>query len=202
MENQTINVIYKSPSKVKRPRFSLPTGNKRMNGILGQSLIIPSPQENDSPITTLSSVDMEWTKLQKELEENKKYDEIFDELEVEDFDCVRELNFGSPNMKKSSLNDISMKREELQLMKKALELDEEVEFLLISKDAMEENFKTMFAEITYERIAEEQRSQFKKPKPPTFLYSLIQELELINEEENDILSWASKIEEKIEEEMK
>jgi len=197
MENIATNSIRSPSVRGKKPRFSLPSGARRGKGILNQSLLAPSPSECDSQCTstTLSSTDVEWMKIQRKLQESRNHQKEMNEQESYNEDeCNRVISFGSPVQSELDIETIQKRREALLLYQQSSELDDEIEYLLAKMDALQENFQTMFSEITYDRIVWENESKQIQHKNPSFLYSTIQSLDL---KQQDIVQWSSLMEHEI-----
>ncbi|OHS94127.1 hypothetical protein TRFO_39698 [Tritrichomonas foetus] len=100
--------------------------------------------------------------------------------------------------KRLSLGTIATHREELELVKKSMELDDEIEYLNAFIDAMEENFKTMFGEVTAKRlISEFEEKNGRKPKTFNY-YDVIDNIDL---HVYPYVEWANKIEQAIAEKL-
>lgn len=68
--------------------------------------------------------------------------------------------------KRLSLGTIATQRQELELMKESMSLDEEIEYISTTMSDMEAAFKELYAKVTYERLmAEYENEHGKKHKP-------------------------------------
>lgn len=141
--------------------------------------------QDDNVSTT--STDSEWTRIQGQIANTHELQNQFED----DIDYKKDDGYRRPRM---SIGTINKKREELELVKQSMDLDEQLEYLNALIDSMEENFKTMFGEITYKRcIAEFEAKNNRKPNPINY-YQIIDELDL---RIYPYIEWADKIEKAI-----
>lgn len=191
MENITDNLISYSPCKVQRPRFSM---SEIVNDKKSSHSISFGRSSNGSIFNGVSS-DGEWARIEKNLEENQKItaelENEIKQLDDDDNSFVRALTFDSPP-KKRSLSEIQSQKEELELIRRSMELDEEMEVLDATLDAIEENFKMMYAEITIKRAMAKLARKTESPKFNVINYfQLIEDLNLYDQ---PYIQWASLIE--------
>lgn len=190
MENITDNLISYSPRKIRHARFSVPGIPSDRRSICSMSL----GQSTDG-----NSSDAEWARIENNiLENNRLAAELEEEIrgfEEEDMSIVRALTFDSPLKKRLSLSTIQSQKEELALVKRSMELDEEIEFLDANLDAIEENFKSMFVEITTKRALAILAKKTDNPKLPVIdCYQLLEDLNLTD---RPYIEWAAAIEKAI-----
>lgn len=110
----------------------------------GQSLLRP----DDSPMSVCSN-DAEWEEIQDQLRAvSEMGSDLNRELEDGD-DCVRAITFDGH---RPSLGSIAKQREEVDVLKRSLELDEEAAFIDDYIASMEENFALTMAHLTMRRV--------------------------------------------------
>lgn len=186
MENVCGNANASIPN-MKRGRWSLSRRAKPGRKSLVQFLV-KDIDDNESCVSscTVTSTDDEWNNIQASLAKTRELEEEFEqEFEFE------QLTKRKPKM---SLGTINRKRDELELVKKSVDLDDELEYLQSFIDSMEENFKTLFSEITYKRCAAEFEEIHKRKPAPINYCEIVEELNLRIFPHTE---WAYRIEEAI-----
>ena len=106
---------------------------------------------------SLGSVDREWMRIQQSMQEvNALNEELQNEFVYafadHDDDCVRAITFDSPDRKPLDMDELDHQREEVYLLKRSLEIDEDNAAIADYIAAMQENFALMFAEVTLRRL--------------------------------------------------
>lgn len=134
-----------------------------------------------------ASTDSEWNRLQGQLATTHELHNQFEDSLM----CQGDSNARKPKM---SIGTINKKREELELVKQSMDLDEELEYLNALIDSMEENFKTMFGEVTMKRCVAEFEEKFGRKPNPINYYQIIDSLDL---RIYPYIEWADKIEKAI-----
>lgn len=159
-ENILQDTITETTQKVRnRPRFSVSSyrSNQRQPRRLSTRLMTDDIDES----TEHNTSDTEWLNFMESLRiEERKFKEIENEIgDVLDMDSetehVRALTFSSPDKMNAKLEKISKQREELELVRKSIQIDYELEELTDYVKLMEENFKNMFLQVTQRRIAKQ-----------------------------------------------
>lgn len=167
-------------ASIGRSRRSRPMRRSLLQNLL--------PDDNVSTTST----DSEWNHLQGQIANAHELQNQFDNENI----CSRDDNYRKPKM---SIGTINKKREELELVKQSMDIDEQLEYLNALIDSMEENFKTMFGEVTLKRcIAEFEEEYNRKPNPINY-YQIIDDLDL---RIYPYIDWADKIEKAIMENLK
>lgn len=194
IENTNPNT-FTSPDKRRRARFSLPTNDR--SKVFGRRVSMNSllnPKENNSPINSPlnSSSDAEWATFQAALNTAKNQGQDFDDSDCsfeeevdEDNKYLRKLDSVSPNKKRLSIGTINTARNEIALMKRDLEIESEMQALDKEVADMEEAFRTMYAEITQQRVNIERNTN------DNVVYDMIMNLDLTN---IDPMLWAPTME--------
>ena len=138
-----------SVDRKRKPRFSLPANDRTVQqlGRNPSSSFLLQTSSETSPLNSPgnSSSDGEWARFQAALNESKEQSKMLEEsdsdvsFEDEDDDSVaRVLTFeSSPVKKRMSIGTINNERSEIALMKRDMELDEEIADLNAQQDAME-----------------------------------------------------------------
>ena len=191
----------------RKPRFSLPANQKnvKLARIPSSSLLLNNTSSETSPLNSPgnSSSDGEWARFQSALNESKEQSRMIEESDSDisfddDEDSVaRVLSFeSSPVKKRMSIGTINNERNEIALMRRDMELDEEIADLNAQQDLMEETFRWMFSEITQQRICAELAAEGKEPSQD--VNQIVAALDL---SEVDHIEWASIIEQAIEDNM-
>ena len=80
--------------------------------------------------------------------------------------------------KRLSLGTIAEQRQELELMKESMALDEEVEYLNTTMTDMEEMFKQLYAKVTYERLMAEYANSHRKKHKPVDFAKIVSQIQL------------------------
>jgi hypothetical protein len=101
-------------------------------------------------------------------------------------ECRRAITFTSPGTRKLSLGTITTQREEVGLLRRSMELDEEAQFTEDYQSAMEGHFAVMFAETTKRRL-----NAKRAEKKELDVYELIDSLNL---PEFPYTEWGERIE--------
>lgn len=171
---------YRKAQNVGRSRRSRPMRRSLLQNLL----------QDDNVSTT--STDSEWARLQGKIATANELQSQFDD----DINYRKDENSRKPKM---SIGTIQKKREELELVKQSMDYDEQLEYLNALIDSMEENFKTMFGEVTAKRcIAEFEEKNNRKPNPINY-YQIIEDLNL---RIYPYVEWADKIEKAIAQNLK
>lgn len=199
IENSNPNT-FASPDKKRRARFSLPTGDRAQlmrKHSRRESLL--ARKESDSPLQSPlnSSSDAEWANYQATLNTVKSQMQNIDESDGSfDYDdetdnaFIKHLELTSPANKRMSIGTINNARSEIALMRRDLELDNEIQALDNEVAAMQEAFISMYAEITQQRIVTELKDRNKS----------LEGLEVAEEIKNldlsciDPMQWATEME--------
>ena len=79
-----------------------------------------------------------------------------------------------------SIGTINTQREELDLVRQSMELDDELEYLNAYIDSMQENFKIMFGEVTAKQCIDEFTEKNKRRPKSINYYSIIEKLDLFS----------------------
>ena len=194
----------------RKPRFSLPANDRtvqQLGRIPSSSFLLQTSSETsgmNSPGN--SSSDGEWAKFQAALNESKEQSKMLEESDSDisfddgdDDDVARVLTFESspvksPLKKRMSIGTINNERNEIALMKRDIELDEEIADLNAQQDAMEDAFRWMFSEITQQRIRAEMAAKGKKTKN----VNVNERIASLDLENVDHIEWATLLEQTIE----
>ena len=195
-----------SVDRKRKPRFSLPANDRTVQqlGRNPSSSFLLQTSSETSPLNSPgnSSSDGEWARFQAALNESKEQSKMLEEsdsdvsFEDEDDDSVaRVLTFeSSPVKKRMSIGTINNERSEIALMKRDMELDEEIADLNAQQDAMEDAFRWMFSEITQQRIRAEMAAKGKKAKE----LDVNEHIASLDLENVDHIEWATLLEKTIE----
>lgn len=202
MENLGGNIIFSARKSPKsRTRFAIPimdTPTPRQYtecSPLAKSLGVNVSPESTG---TIASSEAEWEVIQNGMKQMKNLEDEIESIQRDDSDVIRAITFNTPTRRRMSLGAIKEQRAGLEMVKYSMELDDELEYLDVTIQNMEENFKIMFSELTYKRIVTEfEQVHHRKPKSIDY-YRVIEQLDLSMYEYTD---WSSIIEDAIAEEM-
>ena len=191
---------YSGMEMKRKPRFSLPANDRSLRREKASipSLLLRSPNCSGTNSPCNSSSDGEWARFQAELNSTNGGIETLEsdsDCSFEDNDGVaRVLNFDSPDKRRRSIGTLNNQKKEIELMKRDMELDDEINELMAQKEEMEETFRMMFAEVTQQRLVCELKEQGKDPDVSQ-VYQLVNSLDL---RDVDHVEWATRIEKAIE----
>lgn len=169
MQNECINVLGGGQAKAgHRVRLSIPARRYRATRKSLNAALLDDTSDDKS-----SDDDFKWSAMQEDAEfiDSMVNDVVQDDESAEcgDGPLVRAITFNSPGKTRMSLGTIAAEREKVQHMRQSAALDDEIENLDMTINSMEENFKTMFGEITYKRmVLEFEAKNGRKPRPVNY----------------------------------
>lgn len=149
---------------------------------------------NSDTCDSLGSVDREWMRIQETM---KEVNQLNLELQNEmpgvffdpDEDCCRAITFDSPDREQGNRNPAVDQHEDVNLLRRSIELDEDNAEIEDYQVAMEENFMLMFAEITLRRL-----NAKRKCKKQIDIYEFVHSLNL---RQYPHIQWANVLEDSI-----
>ena len=127
--------------------------------------------DDNCSVASATSTDSEWNSIQNKLSTNVMFQDDIDNSSY---------SKGGSRRPRMSIGTINTQREELDLVRQSMELDDELEYLNAYIDSMQENFKIMFGEVTAKQCIDEFTEKNKRRPKSINYYSIIEKLDLFS----------------------